>query len=611
MSNTTAVFQKSYQAEHVRVNLLKTRFKSVYPDAGLWDDGLERAMRTMTLRRDPNAPSAPSPEDLQSIELRRDVSDLRERLRMAQAASSDRMTWNALLMRVRYLVEHLSDLVVKVRRKEYFERVDRQRALGQSTLETAAPASVIGKAHVQGKLCHGGEALNEVAGFLRRYSYSADRIPAAEQERWLALLLGYLTNNPAVAKTEGTDEREVGDCAGSDGPVQGQTGRICFLCRGRFASGYALTTHCTKMHVNKGTFNQPFPCPECRRRGNPDCTINDVSSWSGHVETLHGDENAPKLRTQSHSILDKTKLCCPFCGLYLVIRGFHRHRKSHVGAGAASAVFSSPFSCLACQNGSPDKDQSIVIDGCSAWNAHVSSAHSDAPGNWSVGDLGGPKKASMCLLCDRPFSSRSTLTAHCKTMHVEKGTFSQPFPCPRCLPTQSELPDQFITSASSWSIHVETVHGLDHAPNLRTDPTINGARSRCPFCGICLQQNGFYAHFRSHLRDGPTSAIFSTTFSCLCCSGDGPASYGEQSVVIDGCSVWDAHVLAAHREVARTWTVGDSATVRKRKRQVEVGHVTTARSRECPYPETALPLQGLEILPIDPRLLEEDRRRKT
>jgi hypothetical protein len=104
MSNTTAVFQKSYQAEHVRVNLLRTRFKQLYPDDTLWDDGLERAMRTMSLRRDPNAPVAPSPEDLRSIELRKDVSNLRERLRKAKAGSRDRGTWNTLFMQVCNLV---------------------------------------------------------------------------------------------------------------------------------------------------------------------------------------------------------------------------------------------------------------------------------------------------------------------------------------------------------------------------------------------------------------------------------------------------------------------------------------------------------------------------
>jgi hypothetical protein len=142
----------------------------MYPDHGLWDDGLERAMRTMSLKRDPNAPTAPAPEDLLNIELRQDVSDFRERLKKAKAANRDRKTWNALAMRVHNLVQYLSNLAVRVRRKEYFERVDQLRALGQSTLEEAAPVLVNNKPYV--RLSRGGKALNKVTRFLQQSSYS-------------------------------------------------------------------------------------------------------------------------------------------------------------------------------------------------------------------------------------------------------------------------------------------------------------------------------------------------------------------------------------------------------------------------------------------------------
>jgi hypothetical protein len=420
MSNTTAVFQKSYQTEHVRVNLLRTRFKQLYPDDTLWDDGLERAMRTMSLRRDPNAPVAPSPEDLRSIELRKDVSDLRERLRKAKAVNRNRGTWNALFMQVRNLVQHLSDLSVKVRRTEYFERVDRLRALGQSTLGEAGSAPVIRKIDI--KLCRGGEALDEVARFLQHYGYSANEVTAANshcQERWLDLLFGYLTNKPAVAKTEGIDGGEddvvAADVSSFSKPVQDPTGHICFLCRRPSASRDALTTHCKRMHVAKGTFGQDFPCPECRRSQLPDQIITSASSWSSHVETVHGEEHAPKLRTHPHSTLE-TKLCCPFCGLYLLPAGFTGHIKSHVRDGAASAIFSMPFPCLACRNGPPGKEQNVVIEGCSAWNAHVSSAHSETPGNWSVEGSRGPRRESVCLLCGCRLSGRTALTVSFASM---------------------------------------------------------------------------------------------------------------------------------------------------------------------------------------------------
>lgn len=159
-----------------------------------------------------------------------------------------------------------------------------------------------------------------------------------------------------------------------------------------------------------------------------------------------------------------------------------------------------------------------MIGGCSAWNAHTLLAYYEVARNWSIGELPEGKKESICLLYGRLFSYRSTLTAHCKAIYVKKGIFSQLFLYPECRRSQSNMPDHLITSASSWSSHIEKVHGINHAPNLLTDPTLNETKLHCPFCGLYLLQKGFYAHFRSHIRDGTASAIFATAFPCLCCS---------------------------------------------------------------------------------------------
>ena len=87
----------------------------------------------MSLKRGPDAPVGPFPENFQNFELRKNVSDLRERLMEAKAANKDRRTWNPLFIKLQNLTQNLSDQVVKLRRKEYFERVDRLRALGHST----------------------------------------------------------------------------------------------------------------------------------------------------------------------------------------------------------------------------------------------------------------------------------------------------------------------------------------------------------------------------------------------------------------------------------------------------------------------------------------------
>src|SRR5438067_671839 len=91
MQNTSTVLEKSYQAEHIRVNPLRHRFMPMYSDAEAWhSEHLERAMRTVILKCDPNAPVEPSIEYLQSFDLRRDVSDLRKRIAEARADETGR-----------------------------------------------------------------------------------------------------------------------------------------------------------------------------------------------------------------------------------------------------------------------------------------------------------------------------------------------------------------------------------------------------------------------------------------------------------------------------------------------------------------------------------------
>jgi hypothetical protein len=80
------------------------------------------------------------------------------------------------------------------------------------------------------------------------------------------------------------------DLTGASKQPQGQTSHICFLCKSSFSSRDALTVHCKAMHVDKGTFNQDFLYPECRRSGKPDHLITNTSSWSSH------GENGPRRR---------------------------------------------------------------------------------------------------------------------------------------------------------------------------------------------------------------------------------------------------------------------------------------------------------------------------
>jgi hypothetical protein len=126
---------------------------------------------------------------------------------------------------------------------------------------------------------------------------------------------------------------------------------------------------------------------------------------------------------------------------------------------------------------------------------------------------------------------------------------------------------------------------------------------------------------------GQPALSFTTAFPCLCCSRDEQGDDEKQSVMIDGCSAWDAHVSVAHGEVARIWTVESYIAVRKRKRQVEVEEITMVQSRECsataqdvvttpastdePHTENSGVLPRLRYPSHDPLLLDEDRKRVT
>src|SRR5690606_33657006 len=77
IQSTSAAFERSYQAENIRVNPLRLRFQRLHPEAQAWDtEHLEQAMRTMVLKSDPNAPVKPSQDYLQRFERRYDVSTL-------------------------------------------------------------------------------------------------------------------------------------------------------------------------------------------------------------------------------------------------------------------------------------------------------------------------------------------------------------------------------------------------------------------------------------------------------------------------------------------------------------------------------------------------------
>jgi hypothetical protein len=67
----------------------------------------------------------------------------------------------------------------------------------------------------------------------------------------------------------------------------------CLICN-KWFSGQGLTRHVNFTHVGKeNMFQQPFPCPECRRQGQQDTWINGASEWYDHVSFTHNEIKAP------------------------------------------------------------------------------------------------------------------------------------------------------------------------------------------------------------------------------------------------------------------------------------------------------------------------------
>ena len=75
MSHSSDVFQKSYQSQHIRVDLLRVRFENVISKK-MWDPLTESEMRTIGIKRDINAPVSLLSADEVEIDSREDIQNM-------------------------------------------------------------------------------------------------------------------------------------------------------------------------------------------------------------------------------------------------------------------------------------------------------------------------------------------------------------------------------------------------------------------------------------------------------------------------------------------------------------------------------------------------------
>lgn len=354
ISQTTAVFEKSYQTEHIRDNLTALTFKKVKKDCRFFE-----RLRDVSLTADPNAPIYPTDEQLKMIEGREDLMALQTNKRKYRAHR-----------------QKLWDLAIQLNREKYFAEADSLRALGKSTAHlrlSVNPPQPLSWLHQRLDLAPFVEAGRSQPGSTADDSRIATNwVVNYLRKNWAALELPPPPDSPVVRHTS-----------------------TCLCCGDTFGERKSLTRHCKTAHVKHGLFDSPYECPECIRRGFPDRIVNSPSEWSNHVERVHGKLHAPNLTAQG--LQRRSSRRCLLCD-DTPETTFERHFSLiHVAAG----LFSQHFPCPECRRlGLPDS----MIDGLDGWYQHTANLHAE-------------RLRLRCLLCSK-FYDKTGLSAHVIRAHA-------------------------------------------------------------------------------------------------------------------------------------------------------------------------------------------------
>ncbi|CAI6091555.1 unnamed protein product, partial [Clonostachys chloroleuca] len=325
LSNSTDVFEKSYQPVHVRENLMKIAFG---PAAGETDAVLKRLHNSFT-QSDPFAPTYITPDDVSMFEQRNDIRRLRALQREAKEKGTSSSTEaKKLTGRIAYILRTLDDLRIKQRRGDYFKEVNLLRSTGQSTM------------HLRDEL-----ATNPRRKMNKESSRDASELaPHVVNEPW-----SISTWNNVVRYLKGIEL------------PGGLSRRIrCLICCKRFGRNCDLTRHVAGAHT--GMFREPFDCPECRRAGKQKCAkIKSPASWSSHVERGHGEvaPNPKWIRVEAYCALC-TKVCSD-SGFVLHFRQRHSNEDDYKGP------------CPECLR--QGRSHPAFITGFRDWVKHVQSVH--------------------------------------------------------------------------------------------------------------------------------------------------------------------------------------------------------------------------------------------
>ncbi len=374
MANSENVFQQRYLPVRIRKEIMPILFG---PEAAGANDRLFSMVRRATMNRDERAPLYATIDDMKGLEQRRDMQKLQREYREARDSKGgehpDTQRAYAAYAKLR---SELRKLLVLRDRERYFEEADRRRALGESTSDLSTPTAKLSIPQTRT-----GTA-DQVATYLGRFLRQKDAGGQRRPQVFSQLLLAYLGNR-------GTEVAAIMDSLeGSKDPrdaaEQEDKRWTCLLCSASYALRSGLTRHNQNSHFIKGTFDRPFPCPQCDLMGKEKHMVEGVEQWSNHVERCHGIMHTPCLPSKSCQRKEgpgepkpaKTRSArCPFCaGMFYPGKAFSRHtNKEHRYQG--------PFECLECSG--QDGSKEVTTETWAAWMDHVAKVHGRDGQTWN------------------------------------------------------------------------------------------------------------------------------------------------------------------------------------------------------------------------------------
>ena len=379
LSNTTQVYERSYQPRHVRENLANVAFRKLVKK----DEELFGVLQDASLSRDANAPLCVSQKDLDNFNNRRDIRNLRAQYaNMVAAASSNAPEAKRIAARIKWVLDWLCDLRVAELRKAYFEDVDKLRSLGRSTLSIRDAATAINPR----RSIYSGKALSaeEMAQLLENGGSTKEDDKDASNPFDGELLAAYLRCEPLRVPPP-TEAKP------TDHPVPSSSSSKarCLLCNSILSDRSKLTRHVRARH----TFDESFSCPECMRRGKHVTVAAGGAAWAAHAERSHGRLHTPVLRDTKDDLAKM--MLCPLCGKpYRLGTALSLHLTKHHGP---RGHFEHPASCVLCGD---------EVQGSDGWSLHLDGHIQVHIGNEPIDSLTRQTHGGRVNRCSEPLAGK-------------------------------------------------------------------------------------------------------------------------------------------------------------------------------------------------------------